>query len=161
MFPSLPARLLRLMSSAQILYKENINIFFLKGCVFVFSVIICVLLQLLNLLVLNVIFGVFEHSRLWNPLVPVLVPALVMDEVPGSGLVQIHLESYSCPNLLWYRVLQLHLLYLGLIDEGAVEAEDLLSLRPLLLLLTHLLVNVHLRFHLHRLQFWINFHFFC
>ena len=88
MFPSLPARLLRLMSSAQILYKENINIFFLKGCVFVFSVIICVLLQLLNLLVLNVIFGVFEHSRLWNPLVPVLVPALVMDEVPGQGLVQ-------------------------------------------------------------------------
>ena len=55
----------------------------------VFNVIVSVLLQLSNLLVFDVIFGVFEHSRLWNPFVPVLVPTLVMNEVPGSGLVQI------------------------------------------------------------------------
>ena len=52
-----------------------------------FDFIICVLLQLLNLLVFDVIFGVLQHSRLWNPLVPVLVPPLVMDEVPVIVIV--------------------------------------------------------------------------
>ena len=51
-----------------------------------FDVIIGVLLQLLNLLVFDIIYGVLEHSGLWNPFVPVLVPALVVDEVPSSNI---------------------------------------------------------------------------
>ena len=53
----------------------------------VFNVIVSVLLQLSNLLVFDVIFGVFEHSRLWYPFVPVLVPTLVVDEVPVIVIV--------------------------------------------------------------------------
>ena len=39
-----------------------------------------------NLLMFHIVICELEHSRLWHPLVPVLVPSFVVDEIPGKVL---------------------------------------------------------------------------
>ena len=39
-----------------------------------------------HLLMFHIVICELEHSRLWHPLVPVLVPSFVVDEIPGKVL---------------------------------------------------------------------------